>query len=421
MNNTLVTVIGAIIFFALIMLSVMMHELGHFIPSKLFKVKVTQFFLGFGKNIWKIQRGETEYGVKIFPLGGYVRMLGMYPPQKEGKNTWLKRVADSAREAEWEEITNEDIESTRLYFQKPLWQRMVIMLAGVTMNILLAFGLFLGVNLAYGTEQSSTQIARVWECTDPSADVCIPTPAASMGLKAGDRILSFNGIPYEDWDDITAAIRTNGAQPVQLDILRDGTTMKLPQVPGMVATIKDPNNPDQTIEAGFLGVTSGVEMVKVGPGQTLQEMWTMTSESVKAIVKLPVTAVSMIIDIVTGQPRDPNGPISILGASVIAGDVAAADAPTGMRIAFYLRLLAGVNLFVGVINLVPLPPFDGGHVAAGIFEGVRRWISKLRGKTDPGPADTAKLLPVTYIMFALLCLIGATFIIADIIAPVRLL
>ncbi|MDR0488413.1 MAG: site-2 protease family protein [Propionibacteriaceae bacterium] len=420
MNNTLVTIIGALIFFALIMLSVMMHELGHFIPGKLFKVKVTQFFLGFGKNIWKTQRGETEYGVKIFPLGGYVRMLGMYPPHKEDKDTWLKRVADSAREAEWDEITDEDLESRRMYFQKPLWQRMVIMLSGVMMNILLAFGLFLGVNLAYGAEQSSTEIARVWECIDPAADICTPTPAASMGLQVGDRITAFNGTTFERWDDLTAAIRANGDRSVQLDILRDGAPMKLPKVQGMINTVNDPDNPGQTIEVGFLGVTSGYEMVKVGPVQTLQEMWTMTSESVKAIVKLPVTAVTMIIDMVTGQPRDPNGPISIVGASVIAGDVAAADAPASTRIAFYLRLLAGVNLFVGVINLVPLLPFDGGHVAAGIFEGIRRGFAKLRGKPDPGPADTAKLLPVTYVVFALLCLIGITFIVADIIAPVRL-
>ena len=417
----LVNIVGALIFFALILVSVGLHELGHFLPGKVFKVKILQFFIGFGKNIWKTKKGETEYGVKIVPLGGYVRMLGMYPPAKEGKNTWLKRVADSARETEWQSITAEDIAGKRLYFQKPLWQRLIIMFSGVGMNLILAFGLFLGVNLGYGQAQNSMEITRVWDCVDPAADVCVPTPAVAMGLMAGDHVEAFNGTTYEKWADLSAAIRANLDGMVQLTVVRDSARIDLPQVTGMVYTTADPDNPGQTMEVGFLGVSVGYEMVKIGPGGTAQEMWYMTSESVKAIVKLPVTAVNVLVDMITGQPRDPNSPISILGASIIAGDVASADAPAGARVAFYLRLLASVNLFVGLINLVPLLPFDGGHVAAGIFEAIRRWIAKLRGKEDPGPADTAKLLPVTYFMTILLIVIGVILIVADIIAPVSVI
>ena len=423
MNSTLVTILGGLLFFALILVSVGLHELGHFIPGKLFHVKVLQFFIGFGKNIWTTQKGETEYGVKIFPLGGYVRLLGMYPPYKEGKNTWLKRVADNAREGEWEDITDEDVAGRRLYFQKPLWQRLIIMFSGVGINILLAFGLFLGLNLGYGQPQQSMTLASVSQCagtTDPNAPDCITTPAYTMGLQPGDTLVGFNGTDYDTWTDLTAAVRANEGGMDQVSVIRGGVRIELPQVPGLVATVTDPNNEEQTIQAGFLGVTASYEMVKVGPGGTVKQMWTMTVESVKAIGKLPVTAVDVLIDMITGKPRDPNGPISIVGASVIAGDVAAMDAPVSSRVATWISLLGSINLFVGLLNLVPLPPFDGGQVASGIFEAIRRAIAKLRGKPDPGPADTAKMLPVTYVMFALLVFIGVILIVADIVSPVSI-
>ena len=423
MNSTLVTILGGLLFFALILVSVGLHELGHFIPGKIFHVRVLQFFIGFGKNIWKTQRGETEYGVKIIPLGGYVRLLGMYPPYKEGKNTWLKRVADNARAGEWEDITDEDVAGKRLYYQKPLWQRLIIMFSGVGMNLLLAFGLFLGVNLAYGQMEQSMTISQVYQCagsTDPTSPDCVTTPAYSMGLKPGDTLVALNGTQYDTWADLTAAVRANKDGMVQLGVIRDGVRVELPQVHGLVATVADPNNEGQTIQAGYLGVTASYELVKVGPGETVEQMWNMTVESVKAICKLPVTAVTVLVDMITGQPRDPNGPISIVGASVIAGDVAAMDAPIESRVATWLQLLGSINLFVGLLNLVPLLPFDGGHVAAGIFEAIRRTIAKLRGKPDPGPADTAKLMPVTYIMSAFLVLIGVILIVADIVSPVSI-
>ncbi|MCL1923082.1 MAG: site-2 protease family protein [Propionibacteriaceae bacterium] len=424
MTDTIIKIVGALIFFALILLSVTLHELGHFIPGKLFKVKVLQFFLGFGKNLWKTKRGETEYGVKMIPLGGYVLMQGMYPPKREGKNTWLKRVADSAREAEWENITQADVASGRLFFQKPLWQRMIIMFSGVFTNLLLAFVLFLGVNMTFGMNkpiENSMEIEYVQQCQQPAPEPCVPTPASAMGLQAGDVLVEFNGQPYASWDLMTQAIRANGDAPVRLVVNRDGKRTELHEVPGMVGPTVDPADPTQTIEAGKLGVIrADSKFERAGPIETLKQMWFYTTESVKAIGKLPVTAVKVLSDMITGKPRDINSPISILGASVIAGEVASAEAPAGARVAFYVQLLASVNLFVGLINLVPLPPFDGGQVAAGVYESIRRRIMKLRGKADPGPADTARLLPVTYVVGGMLVLIGVILILADIISPVAL-
>jgi len=306
----------------------------------------------------------------------------------------------------------------RLFYQKPLWQRMIIMFSGVGINLVLAFLIFLGINLGYGQWQPSLTISYVQQCVDPAAAACEPTPAAAMGLTAGDRVVAFNGTTYTRWPDLTAAIRANGDGPVQLDVVRDGQRLALPQVPGRIATVADPNNTKQTIQAGFLGVNPGYENVKVGPGGTLVQMWDMTTQSIGVIVRLPVVAVNVLVGMIEHQPRDPNGPISIVGASVIAGEVAANDTPGFPRLAVYLSLLGSLNLFVGLMNLVPLPPFDGGQVAAGIFEAIRRGLAKLRGRPDPGPADTAKLLPLTYLVGGLLVIIGVILIVADIISPV---
>ncbi|MCL2483453.1 MAG: site-2 protease family protein [Propionibacteriaceae bacterium] len=421
MSSLAVTIIGGIAFFALILVSVGLHEVGHFVPGKLFKVRILQFFIGFGKTLWKTNKGETEYGVKMVPLGGYVRLLGMYPPFKEGKDTRLKRIADSAREGEWEEITDDDVAGKRLYFQKPIWQRLIIMFSGVLMNLILAFGLFLGVNLTYGNYVQGMSIATVVQCDDPAAEVCEITPAYSMGLQVGDKVVAFNGTAYSTWTDLTAAVRANEDNPVQLTVIRDGARVDLPQVHGMIHTVADPNDASQTIQAGYLGVTSAYENVKIGPVGTLGQMWSITKVAVGAIVKLPVTATTILVDMITGQPRDPNGPMSIVGASVIAGDAASMQGiPTSTRVAFWAQLLGQINLFVALLNLVPLPPFDGGHVAAALYEGIRRVLSKLGLCSDPGAADTAKLLPLTYVVGGLLLLIGVILILADIISPVNI-
>jgi len=414
-----IDILGGVLFFALILVSVGLHELGHFIPGKLFNVKVVQFFIGFGKNIWKTQKGDTEYGIKMIPLGGYVRLLGAYPPKKPGKNTWLKRVADGAREAEWEEITPEDVASGRLLYQAAIWKRIVIMASGVFINLLLAFCLFLGVNLAWGQYQPGMTIQTVSACLKPAPAACVQPPAAAMGLQPGDTVLSFNGTAFSQWADLTAAVRANEDGPVQLTVSRAGQSVALPSVAGMVSTVADPNDQTKTIQAGFLGVTAAYERATIGPGGTLKQMGSMVGQSLVALAKLPISAYNAVRDMITGTPRDINSPISIVGASVIAGQIAGmTGVSTGDKVASYVSLLAGLNLFVGLMNLVPLVPFDGGQIAAGIYEAIRRGWAKLRKRPDPGPADTAKLLPVAYIVGGLLVVIGAILIVADIISPV---
>ena len=163
MITALATIGFAILFFALVMVSIALHEVGHLVPAKLFNVKVTQYFVGFGKTLWSVKKGETEYGIKAFPLGGFVRLVGMYPPEKaHEKKGWLARLADQARSFEWEDIRPED--DGRLFFQQKTWQKIIVMLSGPLMNILIAFALFLGINMFHGTWTPTLTVAHVSEC-----------------------------------------------------------------------------------------------------------------------------------------------------------------------------------------------------------------------------------------------------------------
>jgi membrane-associated protease RseP (regulator of RpoE activity) len=412
---------GAVVFFILILVSVSLHEIGHFVPAKIFKIRVLQYFVGFGKTLWSVTKGGTQYGVKLIPLGGYVRLLGMYPPPHPGRDTWLKRLADDARDAEWDSITPDDVGQRVLFYQHPVWQRIIVMVSGVAMNTLIAYGLFLGVNLAHGQEvRGDPIVGRVIACVDETAQVCQPTPAARAGLEADDWIVAVNGVETATWSEMTAAVRDNGSGRLTLTIERDGTRIDLPAVDGAVATVADPADPGSTIEAGFLGVTEGHVLLHPGPIATARQMGTMVIDAAEALIRLPVSAVTMIVDVIRGEERDPSGPISVIGASMIAGEVAEADVDLGDKIALYATLLASLNLFVAVMNLLPFPPFDGGHIVAALWEKIRQGIARARGRVDHRPVDPAYLLPVAYIVWGVIALLGAIIIVADIVSPVSL-
>lgn len=417
-----VEVVAAIVFFALIMASIALHEIGHLIPAKAFGVKVTQYFVGFGRTLWSRRRGGTEYGIKLWPLGGYVRMVGMYPPGRERRDTWVTRLADEAREAEWSDITEDDVANTRLFYQKKTWQKLIVMAGGPTMNILLAFLIFLGLNLGVGQQRPGLTMDYVQPCVDATATVCTPTPAAAAGLQQGDTVVSFNGTTITSWEQFSTLIQQNGAGTVALTVERPGAgRVALTPVPGAVRDTADPNDASATVSTGFLGVRPEYDTVRVGPVQTAQEMGTMTWQSLKALAAFPVTTVKTVINMATGQPRDESGPISILGASRAAGEIATTDTltPTS-RFAIYLSLLGSVNLFVAILNLVPLLPFDGGHIAGAIWEWLRRTAARLARRPDPGHVDTARLLPVAYVVGGFLLLAGVALIVADIVSPVKL-
>lgn len=426
--TVVLTVLFALLFFALIMASIALHEIGHLVPAKIFGVKVTQYFVGFGKTLWSRRRGETEYGFKAFPLGGYVRLVGMYPPEKpKHRKNWLDRFADQARAFEWEDIRPED--EGRLFFQKKTWQKIIVMLGGPMMNILIAFVLFLGINLFHGTYTPTLTVHNVSDCvirSDRPNQECTeadpPTPAAAAGVEVGDVLVSFNGSELTSWEQMGDLIRANRDGEAQVVVERAGQRIQLPTVNTVLNHVPDRLDPSKMIEAGFFGVSPTSELVKGGPIATTRQMWTMTKQSVVALASFPVRVYNVAADLVTGQPRDVNSPLSIVGASRVAGEIGTTD-KLGVtdKVVTWVSLLGSVNLFVALLNLVPLLPLDGGHVAGAIYEWLRRQAARLLGRPDPGPVDTAKGLPLTYLVGGFLLIGGLILILADIISPIRLL
>jgi membrane-associated protease RseP (regulator of RpoE activity) len=430
--DTLIYLGGAIAFFALVMASIALHEIGHLVPGKLFDVKTTQYFVGFGRTLWSRRKGETEYGVKLIPLGGYVRFVGMYPPSKNRPNQVraartgiFQTLADNARAAEWETIRPSD--DGRLFYQKKAWQKLIIMAGGPTMNLLLAFAILLAVAGTYGVYRSQMTINRVQECivavnaTDKSCTGKPPTPAVLSGIRAGDKVLAFNGVPVHDWDDVSRLIRANLDRPAQVSVERDGVRVELPPVNTVITGVPDRYDPAKRVPAGFFGVEPLVVRERGGPAEVLGDMWTMTRQTAVALAQFPVKVFYTAYNLVTGQPRDIYGPMSIVGASRAAGEIAATDqidAPA--KVASMFTVLGSVNLFVALFNFVPLLPLDGGHIAGALYEAAKRMLARVFRRPDPGHVDTAKMLPVAYAVGAVILVSGVVLILADIITPIRL-
>ncbi len=427
MSDLFVTIVVGVGFFLALMGCVALHEVGHMLPAKLFGVRVPKYFVGFGKTLWSIKRGETEYGLKLFPLGGFVQLLGMYPPRREGaRDTRLQRLADGAREAEWEEITPAD--HGRLFYEQSTPKKLVMMAGGITMNLLLAFLLLWGVVGIHGVNRVQPVVAAIAQCViaDARADMttCLDTdprtPAALAGLQKDDRIVAFNGTPITEQPQLQALIRANLDHEASIVVERAGVRTTLPTVHTVVRRVPDAIDPSTTVDAGWLGFVGATESQRGGPLVVLGLMRDMAVPSLAVLVQLPVKTYHVAVTMIAGQPRDQNSPMSVFGASAIAGEAASGEGSLGDKVAYLVSLLGSVNLFLALFNLVPLPPLDGGHLAGAVYEAARRGIARLRGKPDPGPADTAKMLPVAYAVGAILLVCGIVLIVADIVSPIKI-
>ncbi len=430
--DLVIYIAGAVTFFALVMASIALHEVGHLVPGKIFDVKTTQYFVGFGKTVWSHRKGETEYGFKAIPLGGYVRFVGMFPPARDRQGQVreystgpFRALADNARAAEWQDIRPED--QGRLFFQKKSWQKLVIMAGGPMMNIILAFVILLGVTATYGVYRSQLTVNRVQECivaadaTDRDCAGKAPTPAALSGIKAGDRIVAFNGQPIDSWDEMSVAIRANLDGPARITVERGGARTDLAPVNTVINGVPDRWDPSKRVAAGFFGVEPVVTRERGGPVAVLKDMGQMSQQTARALVSFPVKVFHTAANLVTGQPRDIYGPMSIVGASRAAGEVASTDRiGAADKVATLFTLLGSVNLFVALFNFVPLLPLDGGHIAGALYEALKRRFARLRKRPDPGPVDTAKMLPVAYVVGGVILISGVVLILADIIDPIRL-
>ncbi len=430
--NALMYTFGVVVFVLGVAISIGLHEAGHMYPAKKFGVKVTQYFVGFGNTIWSFKRGETEYGIKAIPLGGYVKLVGMLPPGK-GQNPdeirdtntgmFTQLIAD-ARDAEYEHVLPEDRD--RLFYRKAWWKKLIVMSGGPMVNVFLAIMLFAIVFMGFGIQTPTTTVQTISDCAISDAEAgrtCTPAdpiaPAKAIGLEEGDRIVGFNGTKIEGWDQLTSLIRANGARSADISFVRGGVTLTK-SVTTSVIPRAAVNNPDQTVDVGFLGVGPTQVNQRQGPGFVGEQMWEMTKGTTSVIVHLPQRMVA-VAKAAFGAPREADGPISVVGASRVAGEMVTVDHPTwAQRAQRVLSLLAAVNLFLALFNFIPLLPLDGGHIAGALWEAVRRGWAKVRNRPDPGYVDVAKMLPVAYVVGSLLIVMSVILIYADIVNPVKL-
>ncbi len=430
-------VVGIVVMLVGLAVSIALHELGHLIPAKLFGVRVGQYMIGFGPRIWSRRIGETEYGFKWLPLGGYISMAGMYPlSTSEGKagGGFFAAMVQDARVANDETVQGGD--DQRVFYRLPVYKRVIVMLGGPVMNLLLAIVLFTIVFSGIGMPTATTSIASVSQCVLPAgstATSCGATdpvaPAAAAGLKPGDQIVSIDGAPVSTFDEASAIIRRSPGRSLDLLVRRDGADIRIQLTPMLAqrpvydAAGKPVQNADgtpTTEDVGFAGILPQSALVPqplwAGPQAALQNVGAVAG----IIVQLPVKVYDTAVSLFTGGTRDPNGPLSVVGVGVIAGEVASSDVPLLNRVSATLGLLGSLNIALFVFNLVPLLPLDGGHVAVALWDGLRRAWSKLRRRPPPKPVDATKLVPVTFVVVVLLIAMSAVLILADLINPISL-
>ena len=442
-------IVGVLVVALGVGLSIALHEIGHLVPAKKFGVKVTQYMVGFGPTVWSRNKGETEYGVKAIPLGGYIRMIGMFPPKPGDPENQLRasstgrftQLMDQARQDSMDEVGPGD--EHRVFYKLSVPKKVVIMLGGPFMNLLIAFVLLGGILTLYGIPTATPLVSSVATCVPSAAPTidkpqpdCAPgdpaSPATRAGLQKDDRIVSVNGTPVTLWDQVTPLIRQSAGQPMTLVVERNGSQVTL-QAPiaalnraAYVDTDKvkvDANGKVVTEQVGYLGATPSGELIKGTVLQVPGFVWNAFTQTASVVVNVPQKMVGVVQAAFGSGERDPNGPISVVGVGRVGGEIASADLgadSTTAKLMTLLSLLAALNMALFVFNLIPLLPLDGGHVAGALWEGAKRTWARVRHKPNPGYVDVAKALPIAYTMAFVLITMSALLIYADIVKPVKL-
>jgi len=388
--------LGVAIFVVALLASIMLHEAGHFATAKLFGMKATQFFIGFGRTIWSRQKGETEYGVKAIPAGGFVKIVGM---------------------TDMEDVDPAD--EPRSFRKQPGWQRIIVLASGSAMHFVLALVLLFTIAAAIGLETASsgTAVGAVESCVPANLNTgCVKgdpsSPASKAGIHTGDKIVRIAGIHVGTWSQMGQAIRDQHAgSTVAVVVDRHG---RLVTLHATLATL--------TGHGSYLGVSPTAVFQRVGPlgaaSYAGHEFWTMLAGSVSVVANLP----RAIPDLFAKNRADtPGGQVtSVVGAGDVTGQVLEARIGWQPKAGLVLLIIASLNIFVGAFNLLPLLPLDGGHLAVVIYERARAWLARLLGRPDPGPVDFRRLVPVSVGVFALLVGVGLLLIMADLVNPVHL-
>lgn len=424
-------------------LSIALHECGHMVPAKKFGVRVPQYMIGFGPTLWSRHGKETEYGIKAIPLGGYVRMIGMYPPRAsdpEGKvrsssTGRFSQLADEVREQSYEELRPGD--ENRVFYRLKTWQKVTVMFGGPFMNLLIAAVVLTVMVCGVGMPKlAGTRVTSLTTCLTKVADSAScpagkEAPAASSGIKLGDEIVSIAGTRVSNNVEATRVIRANGGKPVEFVLTRGGERVVLTVTPKMTKVVRldakgdpvtDATGKDVMVDAGFVGLSIGqTTLQRQGPEAVPSMLGTAIKQTAGVVLNIPAKMQGVAKAAFGDEARDPNGPISVVGVTRIAGDVAESkQVELGQKVLLLLNLLASLNLALFVFNLIPLLPLDGGHIAGALWEAVKRPIARARGVTGPIYADATKALPVAYAVSILLIGMSVLLIYADVVKPITL-
>ncbi|WP_436527021.1 M50 family metallopeptidase [Actinoplanes sp. HUAS TT8] len=422
--------LGAAAFALTILVSVSLHELGHMITGKRFGMKVTQYFVGFGPTIFSFKRGETEYGLKAIPLGGFCKIVGMTPQD--------------------DDVLPED--QPRAMWRFPVWKRTIVMSAGSITHFLLALagawvmaasvglpnihipqtdaeqakapsmirvGDCVQLQTVYKTLDAATKKIADSECV-PGKNGAVAAPAKAAGLQDKDLITKVGDTPVATYEQLTTAIRAAKGKTV-FEYERGGQagSATVDLITDERPPLDDPKGAVSTVSVA--GVSWDTDQPYVNHYNAISALpaageygWYLVENSFKAMGRIP-QKIPALWHSITGDERDPDTPISVIGASRLGGEAIEKGVPE-----VFWQIFISLNVFIGLFNLLPLLPLDGGHIAIAWYERVRSLLYQRLKRPDPGRVDYYKLMPLTYAVI----LIGGAFTLltatADIINPITI-
>jgi membrane-associated protease RseP (regulator of RpoE activity) len=404
--------LGIILFIIALVASIMLHEAGHMVCARKAGGKVTEFFLGFGPKIWSFRKGETEYGVKAIPAGGYVKIVGM---------------------TDLEPIEPED--EPQAFYKKPLGWRLLTLSAGSLTHFLIALVLLLMVPLTWGiaARDLSGTVGTVTQCLKTTAGTCAAgdaeSPAKAAGLANGDKIVAVNGVATHSWVDVTDQLHkgqpslggdnkpTSTPVPVKVTYVRDGQQQTTTITPAVGNVSADPKQ----VQLGLMIGIQAPPLTYQHPG-FLNEVGTgfdtygsYIKGSVTGLVNIPASIPKLFQATTSDKPRDPNAPVGVVGMASLTGSVIKDGGYSQ-----FLGYIASINIFIGIFNLLPLLPLDGGHIAIALYEAGRRKVAKAFGRPDPGRVDLNKLMPAAFTFLVLFVGLSLLLMAADITNPLKL-